>query len=337
MSHPLGSIPHIRRMEFGIYLNQYDDERHPFTYEDAFEQAALMEDLDYDTVAVGERHFYDEGFYEPLTFLSALGARTEQLDIMANILILPIYHPIHLAERITALDHLTGGRTRWGVSLGYRENELRNFGVEMADRVPRFLESIDILKRLLEGERFSYDGTYFQFDDAFVRPTPVQEPRPRIWGGGSSPVAIKRAAYRCDGFTAAVTVPETLVNDIERYNEAVAEAGKNPDETSVTIMVDGYVGETTDVARQALEPYMFDLHEKYIRWGNPEFQRRPTWDDVEAQVLVGTADDIAEKVAHYRDIGVDHLIFRTQFPGMNQAATLESIRRFGEDVMPQFQ
>ncbi|WP_227354886.1 LLM class flavin-dependent oxidoreductase [Haladaptatus salinisoli] len=323
-------------MEFGIYLNQYGDERHPFAFEDAFEQAALMEELGYDTAAVGERHFYEEGFYEPLTFLSALGARTDDLDLMANILILPVYHPIHLAERITALDHLIDGRTRWGVSLGYRESELRNFGVEMDDRVPRFLESIDIVKRLLEGERFSHDGAYFRFDDAFVRPRPVQKPRPRLWGGGSSPVAIKRAAYRCDGFTAAVTVPETLADDIERYREAVAEAGKDPDDASVTIMVDGYVGESTDAAREALEPYMFDLHEKYIKWGNPEFRRRPTWEDVEAQVLVGTADEVAEKVARYRDIGVDHLIFRTQFPGMEQSAALESIRRFGEDVMPQF-
>lgn len=324
-------------MEFGIYLNQYGDERAEFTFEEMINQAATMEGLGYDTAAVGERHFYEDGFYEPFTCLSALGARTESLDLMANILILPVYHPIHLAERITALDHLTGGRTRWGVSLGYRESELINFGVDMDDRVGRFLESIAIVKRLLEGERFDHDGEHFQFDDIFVRPEPVQDPRPKFWGGGNAETAIKRAAYRCDGFTAAVTVPETLREDVELYYESVEEAGGDPAEASITILVDGYVGETTETAYDALEPYMLDLHEKYIKWGNPEFDRRPTWEDIEDQIMVGTPTEVADKVEIYRDVGVDHLIFRTQFPGMDQETVMKSIRRFGEDVMPEFQ
>lgn len=323
-------------MEFGIYLNQYGDERAEFDYEKAFEQAEVMEELEYDIAAVGERHFYEDGFYEPFTFLSALGARTDALTLMTNILILPVYHPIHLAERITALDHLSGGRTEWGVSLGYRESELVNFGVEMDDRVGRFLEAISVTKRLLEGERFDHDGEHFQFEDGFVRPGPVQDPRPRFWGGGNAEVAIKRAAYRCDGFTAAVTEPEQLRSDVELYYESVEEAGTDPDDAEVTIMVDGYVGETTDEAYDALEPYMLDLHEKYIKWGNPEFDRRPTWEDVEDQILVGTPAEVAEKVETYRDIGVDNLIFRTQFPGMDQETALQSVRRFGEDVMPEF-
>ncbi|WP_227380402.1 LLM class flavin-dependent oxidoreductase [Haladaptatus halobius] len=324
-------------MEFGIYLNQYGDDRADFEFDAAFEQAALMEDLEYNIAAVGERHFYEDGFYEPFTFLAALGGRTDALTLMTNILILPVYHPIHLAERITALDHLTNGRTEWGVSLGYRESELVNFGVKMDNRVGRFLESISVTKRLLEGDRFDHNGNHFQFNDAFIRPEPVQNPCPRFWGGGNADIAIKRAAYRCDGFTAAVTEPEQLRKDIERYYDAVEEAGKDPNEAEVTIMVDGFVGETTDEAYSALEPYMLDLHEKYIKWGNPEFDRRPTWEDIEDQILVGTDAEVAEKVEVYRDIGVDNLIFRTQFPGMEQQPTLESIQRFGEDVMPEFQ
>ncbi|WP_101295836.1 LLM class flavin-dependent oxidoreductase [Halegenticoccus soli] len=324
-------------MEFGIYPNQYGDERSEFTFEDLFEQVDLMEEVGYDTVAVGERHFYEDGFFDVRTCLTALGARTDTLDIMSNIIILPIYHPIHLAEHVTTLDHLTGGRTRWGLSLGYRESELRNFGVAMDERVSRFLESIEVLKRLLEGERFDHDGRHFQFEDGFVRPEPVQNPRPRLWGGGSSAVAIKRAAYRCDGFTAAVTVPETLERDVERYYDAVEEAGKDPDDADVTIMVDGYVGETTEAAYDALDPYLLDLTAKYLEWGNPEFEGRPGFEDIEEQLLVGTPAEVAEKVETYREIGVNHLIFRTQFPGMDQETALASIRRFGEEVMPEFQ
>lgn len=323
-------------MEFGIYLNQYGDERANHTFDDMFEQADLMERLGYDVAAVGQRHFYEEGFYEPFTCMSALGARTDSLEIMANILILPVFHPVHLAERMISLDHLTDGQTSFGVSLGYRESELVNFGVPMDDRVSRFMEGIHVLKRLLEGDRFDHDGEHFQFTDGFVRPEPIQEPRPPLLGGGSATAAIKRAAYRCDGFTAAVTDPEILEEDVELYYDALKEAGKDPQSGQVTIMVDGYVAETTEAAVDALDPYLIDLQTKYIKWGNPEFEGRPDWEDIEDQLLFGTPDEVASKIERYRDIGVDRLIFRTQFPGMSQERALESIERFGEEVLPRF-
>ena len=323
-------------MEFGIYLNQYGDERADFGFEDMFEQADLMEKLEYDLAAVGQRHFYEDGFYDPITSMAALAARTDSLAIMSNILILPVYHPIHLAERMVALDHLTDGRSAFGVSLGYRESELINFGVSMDERVGRFLEGLSILKRLLEGERFSHDGEHFAFEDAFVRPEPVQDPRPPIEGGGSADVAIKRAAHRCDGFTAAITDPDQLERDVDLYYDALEAAGKDESEGHVTIMVDGYVAESTEAAVDALTPYLIDLQTKYIKWGNPEFEGRPDWEDIEGGLLFGTPAEVTEKVERYRDTGVDRLIFRTQFPGMDQEAALASIEAFGEEVAPEF-
>lgn len=324
-------------MEFGVYLNQYGDDRSEFTFDEIIEQATELETLGYDTAAVGERHFYDDGFYDVFSSLTAMAAHVDNIDLMANIVILPVYHPVHLAERITAIDHLMDGRTRWGVSLGYRESELVNFSVPMDQRVSRFIESVEVLKRLLKGDRFDHDGEHYQFTDGFVRPVPIQEPRPKLWGGGSADAAIKRAAYRCDGFTAAVTIPDELEADIQLYRESLEEFGNDPDEGDVTIMVDGYVGETTEAAHEALDPYLLDLTAKYIQWGNPEFDGRPDFDDIADQTMIGTAEEVAEMVATYRDIGVDHLIFRTQFPGMNSETAMESVRRFADDVAHQFQ
>ena len=328
-------------MEFGIYLNQYGDDRFESGFEDIFEQATFMEDLGYDIAAVGERHFYEDGFYDPLSCMTALAARTDSLTIASNILILPIYHPLHLAERVTALDHLTDGRTAFGVSLGYRESELVNFGVPMDDRVGRFLEILEVAKRLLEGERFDHDGEHFTFEDGFVRPEPVQNPRPPFWGGASAgaEIPIKRAAYRADGFTAPIIAPDQLAEDIDTYRAALAEAGKDPDEGSVTLMVDGYVADTTEDAIDALDPYLLDLYEQYNRWGNPEMTEhpRPSWADLEEMVLAGPPADVAETIARFDDLGVDRVIIRTQFGGMAQDRALESIRRFGTEVMPQFQ
>jgi len=323
-------------MEFGVYLNQYGDPRYQTIFNDLFEQVNELEELGYDLFAVGERHFYEDGFYDPFTCLSALGAHVDSLGLMANILILPVYHPIHLAERIANIDHLIDGQSSWGVSLGYRESELVNFGVDMDERVGRFLESIEVLKRLLDGERFDHNGEHFAFADGFVRPEPVQEPRPPLYGGGSADVAIKRAAYRCDGFTAAITVPEELEADIQTYKQVVEEAGKDPDEADVTIMVDGYVAQEEAAAYDALDPYMLDLHEQYIKWGNPEFEGRPTFDEIDEQCVIGTPAQVAEKVARFDDMGVDRFIFRTQFGGMDQETTLESIRLFRDEVISEF-
>lgn len=324
-------------MEFGIYVNQYHDDRAEFDFGHVFEQLDVMETLPYDIAAAGQRHFYEDGFYDPWTTLTAMATHADDLTIMSNILIFPVFHPIHLAERMTGIDHLTGGNARFGISLGYRESELVNFGVPMEDRVGRFMEGLAITKRLLAGDRFSYDGDYYQFEDAFVRPEPLQTPRPRIEGGGSADVAIKRAAHRCDAFTAAITDPDVLESDIELYYDALSEAGKNPEDGHVTIMIDGYVAETTEAAVDALDPYLIDLQTKYIKWGNPEFEGRPEWEDIEDGLLYGTPAEVARKIETYQDIGVDTLIFRTQFPGMDQETTLESIRRFGEEVIPAVQ
>jgi len=320
-------------MEYGVYLNQYGDARHQTTFDELFAQVDLMEELGYDMAVVGERHFYEDGFYDPFTSLAALGARTRSMGVMANIIILPTYHPVRVAEQIVGIDHLVGGKSRWGLSLGYRESELVNFGVDMDDRVGRYMEGVHIIKRLLEGDRFDFDGDHFSFEDAFVSPEPLADPRPPLFGGGSAEIAIKRAAYRTDGFTAAVTVPEQLEADIALYKESVEEAGKDPADADVAIMVDGYVAKTEDAAYDALDPYMLDLHEKYISWGNPEFDRRPTFDDVDDQCIIGTPAQAAEKVAEFRDMGVDQFIFRTQFPGMSQDAATQSIELFRDEVI----
>lgn len=324
-------------MEFGIYLNQYGDERFDFTMDDLLVQASEVEDLGYDTAAVGERHFYREGFYDLFSSLTAMAATVDDIDLMANILILPIHHPVHVAERIAAVDRMMGGRSRWGVSLGYRRSELLNFGVSMEDRVPRFLESLDLLKRLLGGERVDHHGTFFDIEGGFVSPTPVQEPRPPLLGGGNADAAIRRAASRCDGFTAAVTVPGELRADVDLYYDTLEAVGKTTEDGHVTIMVDGYVGESREAAREALDPYLLDLTQKYIEWGNPEYEGRPSFEDIEDQTMVGTAAEVAEMVETYRDIGVDHLVFRSQFPGMDSDVARASVRRFADEVVPQFQ
>jgi alkanesulfonate monooxygenase SsuD/methylene tetrahydromethanopterin reductase-like flavin-dependent oxidoreductase (luciferase family) len=99
-------------------------------------------------------------------------------------------------------------------------------------------------------------------------------------------------------------------------------------------MLNGFVAESTEAAREALEPSLFDLLEKYASWGNPHAER-PSWEDVEDEVVAGTPAEVAERLQAYADVGVDHLFFRLQFPGMSQETAMEGLELFGDEVLPQ--
>ncbi|MFB6217658.1 MAG: LLM class flavin-dependent oxidoreductase, partial [Halobacteriaceae archaeon] len=316
-----------------IYANQYLDERTEFGFPELFATAEAAEAAGVDAVAVGERHFYEPGFLDPWSCLTALAARTD-LAVASNILILPAHHPVHVAERIAAVDALAGGDSAWGLGVGYRPSELQNFGASMDDRGRRFAETIEVLKRLLAGERFDHDGPAYSFEDGFISPTPVADPRPPLLVGGSGTVAYKRAAHRGDGFTAVADTPERVAEEIEGYRDALEEAGKDRDDGEVALMLNGFVADSEAAAREALSPYMFDLLELYATWGNPHAER-PAWEDVEDELLAGPPAAVAERVAAYRDAGVDRLFFRTQFPGMDTDTAVESIQLFGDDVVGQ--
>jgi alkanesulfonate monooxygenase SsuD/methylene tetrahydromethanopterin reductase-like flavin-dependent oxidoreductase (luciferase family) len=320
-------------MQLGIYANQYLDERTDFGFPELFEVADATEAAGLDTIAVGERHFYDPGFLDPWSCLTALAARTD-LGVASNILILPVHHPVHVAERMAAIDRLAGGDSLWGLGIGYRPAELESFGVSMDDRGGRFAETVEVLKRLLAGDRFDHDGDRFDFEDGFVSPPPLQDPRPPLFAGGSGTVALKRAAYRCDGFTAASDTPAAVAEEVQAYRDSLEEMGKDRDDGEVALMLNGFVADSEAAAREALEPYMFDLLELYATWGNPHAER-PSWEDVEDEVLAGPPNAVAERIEAYRDAGVDHLFVRTQFPGMDTDAAVESIHRLGDDVVSQ--
>lgn len=139
-------------MKLGVFLNQYYNNDGEFHVRDPLEQVELMESVGFDSATVGEWHLHEEGFVEPITTLSAIAAHTDTLQLGTAAMLPALYGPLHLAEYIVSLDDLSDGRTAFGAALGYRERELAAFDVEMDDRVGRFIESLELLKRFWAGE-----------------------------------------------------------------------------------------------------------------------------------------------------------------------------------------
>lgn len=163
--------------------------------QEAIEEAVLAEDCGFAGFFFGEHHQDQDGFLpSPLIACAAVAARTKRIQIGTSVILLPLHHPLHVAEDVITLDIVSGGRVALGVGLAYQEADFRAFGIEKKHRVGRFEEAVEILEKAFSGERFSYRGKHFQIDDVRILPRPIQRPRPPLWIGAWVPPAIERAA-----------------------------------------------------------------------------------------------------------------------------------------------
>ena len=115
---------------------------------EAEREAEVAEAAGFSGFFVGEHHQDKDGFLpSPFVVLAAIAARTSRIRVGTAVLLLPLHHPIRVAEDAATLDVVSGGRTVLGVGLGYQEADFRAAGIDRRERVPRFEESVDILRR----------------------------------------------------------------------------------------------------------------------------------------------------------------------------------------------
>ncbi|NGN63627.1 LLM class flavin-dependent oxidoreductase [Streptomyces sp. A7024] len=323
-------------MRLGLYVNLYADQSDRPQLADAVEQARLAEEAGFDWVVLGERHLHRPGYHEALTSLTWLAAHTDRIGLATAGLIAPVYHPAWLAETLAHIDVLSGGRLTAGFVLGYRPEEFALYGTEPRDRVARFTECLDLVKRLWTEESVSHEGRFTTLTDAFLSPRPAQSPRPRIWNGGRVSAALARTARMCDGWT-------TSFNELDaELPEKIAEYRgyeRGPDTLGAEVIVcrEGYAAPTSQDARKALEEPLRGLYDAYGDWKRTSADAAryaQQWDDIEARGVIGSPDECAERLGGYADMGADGVILRIQPPGMPQADALRAIETFGKDVLP---
>lgn len=326
-------------MKFGVFQNQYYTPDSAFEVTDLFEQAELMEDVGFDSVALGERHLHEEGFVEPITALAGIAARTSSLELTTTAMLPALYHPLHLAEQVAMLDRIADGRVTFGGALGYRDRELEPFGVPKDDRGKAFIKYFEVLKRLWRGERVTDSCPQWSLDDVYISPTPTDDYM-HTWIGGHADVAIKRAAYRGDGWIAsASSTPADLEEQIGVYEDSLDEFDEDRADNDVVLMRDCYVADSTAEARAAIEPHLLTLYKLYARWGQTyldEHEVEVDYDELEEKFVIGTPEDCIESLRMYEEMGVDHVVLRCQFPGQSQESTLRCLERLGDDVIPAF-
>lgn len=332
-------------MKLGIYLNG----QHPETDDagrrlaELIEQVRLAASLGFDSIWGGEHHVTPGFLYFPLLpLLTRLAADAGEMALGTNLVLLPLHHPLHVAEQGALIDIACGGRFTLGVGLGYRQEEFDAYGVSMNQRVGRAIEGIEIIRRLWSEPTVTHSGRYFRLTDVGIRPRPLQQPRPPILLGGQVPPAIERAARLADGWL-AVPQPTTaeLAEHMAIFRQARSEAGLPPTDGLTRLMeVSCAADEETAVSRAA--PYLLEKYAAYASWGmgmpggasdnaDPLATFRALAVD---RFVVGDADAVVEGLLAQHRAGVTHATMRLQWPGMPQDDVLDCIERLGRDVLP---
>ena len=248
-------------MKFGLHyqLPCHDFQSPVQRYRDTLEQAAHAEALGFESVWPVEQHFDADLSIlpAPLLLLAALAERTRSLRLGIAIVLLPLSHPVRVAEEIATLDVISNGRVEFGVGRGSLPTHFTGFGIPQSESRDRFLEALEIMRRAWTGERFSYRGHFFQVGDVTVVPQPVQRPYPPIRVAANSPDTFElMGQLGLPIFVAAQVNPFPRIREyLPIYWRSRAAAG-HPDHGAeeVTVLIPTYVAESRAQVREEMEP-----------------------------------------------------------------------------------
>jgi alkanesulfonate monooxygenase SsuD/methylene tetrahydromethanopterin reductase-like flavin-dependent oxidoreductase (luciferase family) len=260
-----------------------------------------------------------------------VAAHAQGMTIGPNILILPPQNPMHVAEESATLDVLTGGNYILGIGQGYREPEFDAFAIPLAERAPRFNESIGLMKRLWTEDRVTHKGRFYSVNDAGIGVKPIQPGGPPLYFAAQADVSVKRAARIGDAWLIvnsgglAKTAPL-----MQTYRAALAEYGRTPRDYPIT--VECYVGERHATAHEECRGPLEYKYNAYASWGLAGRKAETTFEDfARDKFIIGDKVSVKEEIARYHELlGVDHFIMRCNWPGLPQEQTLATIRRLGE-------
>jgi alkanesulfonate monooxygenase SsuD/methylene tetrahydromethanopterin reductase-like flavin-dependent oxidoreductase (luciferase family) len=250
-------------VNFGTFLLMQSPSARPSQeiYARGLEVAQAAEALGFRNVWLAEHHFSTYGYLSrPLQLATYIAAKTTRLRVGTAVIVVPLHHPLVIAEEIATLDLLSGGRLDVGLGRGYQHYEFERLGLELESSRARWEESVDVLLKAFAGGPFTYDGKFFKIPETSVFPQPVQRPHPPIWITAQSPESVEAAVHR--GFnvlTGGFGVPiERMVEFRRLFDRCVAEV-KPPQPLSVGVQRAVYVTDSEADARAAAEEARWNM------------------------------------------------------------------------------
>ena len=340
-------------MNFGTFLLLQSPSARSSTeiYARGLEIAQAAETLGFNNVWVAEHHFSTYGYLSrPAQVATHIAAKTTRIRVGTAVIVVPLHHPLVVAEEIATLDLLSGGRADIGLGRGYQPYEFERLGLELETGRARWEESVDIIMKALQGRPFTYDGKLFKVPETTIFPQPVQTPRLPIWITAQSPDSIEGAVRR--GFnvlTGGFGVPLERMAEFRRlFDRHVAEV-KPAHPLSVGVQRAVYVADNAAEARAAAEEARWNMrvtlslrnHYERVEAGRAipvPAPSEPSVDDLLDRFLViGTPDTCVRQIQRIREaVGITHFNCSFWFGDVEHARVLRSMERFAREVLPAF-
>ncbi len=340
-------------MEFGWYHEfhrQVDGQSDADAFAQALEQVSDAERWGLDAIWLAEIHQQAERsvLSAPLTVAAAIATRTSRIKIGTAVQVLPLCHPLRLAEETATIDQISRGRLLLGAGRSGNPRGYAAYGVPYSESRERFFETLEILKLAWTEECFSYQGKYWRFDAARAVPRPYQRPHPpiRIAGASEDTFPVLGAL----GYPLFVAVRSgslaELGPDLRAYREAYAAAG-HPGRGEVYLRLSLHLAETDALALEEAEPSVMAGYRTLTTRleGSPNARRRAELETVRTityqevlrdKVVVGSAERVAERLVQLREeLGIDGILAELNFGGgIPSVLMMRSLRLLCERVRP---
>jgi alkanesulfonate monooxygenase SsuD/methylene tetrahydromethanopterin reductase-like flavin-dependent oxidoreductase (luciferase family) len=345
-------------MEFGMFheFPSLPGRSETEAFDEAMAQVDAAERWGLDAMWLAEIHFAPERTYlsAPLAIASAIAARTRRMKIGIAVQVLPLCHPLRLAEEAATVDQISQGRLIFGVGRSGVVSTYDAYQVPYDESRERFAEILDIVKRAWSEPSFSYAGRFYNFDNVASVPRPYNGKLPPIRIAASTPdtfPAIGALGYPVFASTRHPTWAE-LAPHIKAYYDSYEAAG-HPGKGQVFVSAPIYIAETEEQARAEAEEsvtHFYRLQYELIaesarRSGRQSFIDRAerlrtlTYADaLGGNVIVGTPETVSQRLRQLRDeIGFDGILAELNCGGLiPHERVLNAIRLLCQEVMPRF-
>jgi alkanesulfonate monooxygenase SsuD/methylene tetrahydromethanopterin reductase-like flavin-dependent oxidoreductase (luciferase family) len=345
-------------MEFGLFFLMQRDEAwsEQAVYDSALEQMLAAEPLGYRSAWIAEHHFDDYGLCPSPPVLAAfVAARTRALRLGMGVSLLPLHHPVDLAEALAVLDVLSGGRLDVGLGRGGTLQDYQTFQSDRADARARVEEGVALMQRSWGGAPFDFQGRFHSAARLHVRPRPVQRPHPPLFIAANSEDSVLSAARLGLPTLSSFFIPlEELGRRRRLYREVAAAAGRSATAIDALQRLDWgmrvvHVAPSRAEALRAVEGPFMGYQQKMAvlrsdRTGGTvpdSFDRsllrlRPFAEYLAAGwLLLGTPDEVRDGLTQYVEAtGYRRVLLLMALPGLDTSLALRSMRLFAEHVAP---
>jgi probable F420-dependent oxidoreductase len=303
-------------MKFAIAIPQFygDGEFDPAAFR---AYLARAEELGFDSAWTQEGVLGAGPQIGPIEAMTYAAACTERMHLGCVVFVSTLHSPVHLAKSLASLDQLSRGRVEVGVGTGGRGRPFAAFGVDPARYVSRFSEGVELMKALWTEPSVTFDGEFWQLENVHMEPKPFTKPHPRLWFGGASAPALRRAVRLGDGFFGAGSSPtDAFAGQVKIVRAALAEAGRPADSFPIAKRLYIAVDEDPDRARKRVDEGLARIYGRRV----------PA---IEAAAVAGTAADCVREANRVAAAGAELILFTALFDQREQMEMLAA------EVMPQ--